>query len=175
MVCSKCGTTNGPRKRFCSSCGNQLIFDNPQYQQPNPMPNNTSGFRPFLYDKFSLITFIFLGMITFGIYPLYVYHKMIQSINVAATPYDGKNTPGLLTMILLSFVTFGIYSVIFSHKLSNRVGDEARRRGMPTNFGAKDYWIWSVLLSFLAGGFIYLYKLFELMNFISNSYNGNGR
>lgn len=159
MFCHSCGTRNQGSK-FCTNCGANLgAF------------NMNQGYKTLLYDKFSLLLYILLSILTFGIYPLIILYRVIKNINIAATPYDSKTTPNLLTLIVLSIITFGIYSLVFFHKLSNRAGNEARRRGMYTSFGAKDFWIWNILLAFIFGSLVYYYKLFEVMNYISRDYN----
>lgn len=182
MFCPSCGTKNEGSK-FCSNCGakldalneNQGFTQNPNMNQNYNYNNNQNvynqGYKVYLYDRFSLILYIILSMLTFGIYSLVITHRMIKNINIAATPYDHKETPSLVVLILLSFITFGIYSFVFFHKFSNRVGDEARRRGMYTTFSASDYWIWNILLSFIFGSLVYYYKLFKTLNYISRDYN----
>ena len=39
-----------------------------------------------------LLKMILLGLITFGIYPIVVYSKISEEINLVASPHDGKHT-----------------------------------------------------------------------------------
>ena len=77
----------------------------------------------------------------------------------------------LLTFII-GPLTCGIGYIVWIHKLSQRVGDEARARGIHTNFGAGTYWLWGVLGSFIAvGPFIYMHKLCKTLNLICTDEN----
>jgi len=134
----------------------------PMQQQPpvQQLPTNRS-----------LLKMILLSLVTFGIYALVIQSKMIKEINMTALK-DGKRTQGLFIMILLSMITFGIYALVWAHKYAGRVGDEAARRNTGVSFGAADFWIFCVLLSFtVICPLIYTYKLVKANNAINASYN----
>lgn len=118
---------------------------------------------------------ILLGLITFGIYPIVIYSKIVEELNIAASRHDGKRTMPYFAMVWLAPITLSIYPIVWLHGLSNRVGDEVRRRGYDYNFGAKDFWLWNVLGSLiLVGPFIYLHKLMKSMNLINEHFNQYG-
>ena len=121
----------------------------------------------------SMLKTILLTIITCGIYALIFYSSLGEDINRAAMNRDGKKT---MHYCLLAFVivplTCGIAGIVWFHKISARIGDEARARGIDTNFGASTYWLWSVLGSFIiVGPFIYLHKLCKTMNAIAEDFN----
>lgn len=100
-------------------------------------------------------------------------YRMAQNINMIATDYDGKTTSGVIKFIVLSWLTLGIYAFVWYHKISNRIGDESRRRGSHTTFSAVSFWLWHVLLAPFLGVFVYLYMMFQELNYITNDYNNN--
>lgn len=124
----------------------------------------------------SLAKFILLSFITLGIYPLVVMSGISSDINTIASRYDGKKT---MHFCLMSFIvaplTLSIYALIWYHQISDRIGNELKRRGIPYNFGASDFWLWNILGSMiLVGPFIYTAKLIKAMNLLAEDYNVRG-
>ena len=124
----------------------------------------------------SLLKYILISMITFGIYAIVVDSAVSSDINIIASKYDGKNT---MHFCLMSFVfsplTLGIYAFIWYHKISNRIGNELARRGINYNFSATDFWLWGILGSFIIiGPFIYKHKMLASMNMLAEDYNIKG-
>ena len=135
---------------------------------------NTGPVR-ILKTNRSLAKFIFLGIVTLGIYPIVVMYESTESLNLIAQR-DGRKTMNyLLTVLLLTPITAGIYSMIWSHGIANRIGDESSRRGFGRMVSASDFWIWNILGTLIiVGPFIYLHKFLKAMNSISASYNQVG-
>jgi len=123
-----------------------------------------------------LLKTILLSLITFGIYPLVVMSAVSNDINIVASRYDGKKTMHYcLLTFLVSPITCGIAGIVWSHKISNRIGNELRRRGIAYSFSATDFWLWNVLGSFIVvGPFVYLHKMFKAVNLMNQHYNMNG-
>lgn len=123
-----------------------------------------------------LLKYILLTIITFGIYALVAMSSVSNDINVIASRYDGKKTMHFcLLCFVFSWLTFGIAPIVWYHNISNRIGNEARRRGINYEFNAGTFWLWNVLGSLIiVGPFIYCHKLFKCMNLISEHYNVNG-
>ena len=129
-----------------------------------------------LNTRRGLLKYILLGIVTFGIYPLVMMSGISSDINITASRYDGKKTMHycLLTFIF-SWLTLCIAPIVWYHRISARIGHELARRGIAYNFSAADYWLWSVLGSFIVvGPFIYIHKLCVAMNLINAHYNING-
>ena len=123
-----------------------------------------------------LLKMILLGLITFGIYPLVVYSKISVEINLVASRYDGKHTMHFfLIYFIFSWLTLGIGTFVWFHRISNRMGDELKRRGIDYSFDASDFWIWEVLGSLIiVGPFIFVHKFLKAMNQINADYNKVG-
>lgn len=132
--------------------------------------------RDFLKTDRNLILYLVLSVVTCNIYSLFFMASLVDDINYVAFPRDGKRTMNfwLLTFVLVP-ITCGIAYWVWMHNLANRVGDEARSRGIQTDFSAVSFWLWNVLGSFIViGPFIYLHMLFTTMNSICTDYNQNG-
>lgn len=123
----------------------------------------------------SLIKYILLTLITFGIYAIVVMSSVSTDINITASKYDGKKTMHYcLLYFLISPITFGIGALVWYHKISARLGNELSRRGIAYSFGAADFWLWNVLGGFiLIGPFVYTHKLLKASNLINEHYNVN--
>lgn len=139
---------------------------------------NTASNAPVgqLKTNKSLLKTVLLSLVTFGIYGLVVMSSVSNDINVVASRYDGKKT---MHYCLLTFVigpiTLGIAVIVWFHKLSNRIGDELKRRNIDYSLSASDYWLWNVLGSLIiVGPFIYLHKLFTAVNKMNEDYNLHG-
>ena len=147
-----------------------------QYQQPyqqqimQPAPMRKLG------TSRSLLLFILLSALTFGIYGLIVMYSLSEDLNYIASRYDGRKTMNFLLMALIvSPLTFGIGGIVWFHNISDRIGNELRRRNIYYSFGAGSYWGWGVLGALiLIGPFVYYHKLFKSMNLLSESFNMYG-
>ena len=124
----------------------------------------------------SLLKFILLTFVTFGIYPVVVLTAVTNEINLVASRYDGKKTMHFcLLLFIVAPITCGIGAIVWAHRLSNRIGAELKRRGIDYNFSASDLWLWDVLGSLIViGPFVYVHKMFKAMNLINAHYNVNG-
>ena len=123
-----------------------------------------------------LVKYILLSLITFGIYPLVLMSSISSDINLIASRYDGKKT---MHFCLLAFVvaglTLGIGAIVWYHRISNRIGNELKRRGISYGFSAGTFWGWNVLGALIGiGPLVYAHKLFKAMNLLSENYNING-
>lgn len=123
-----------------------------------------------------LAKYIFLSLITFGIYGIVVMSNVSSDINVIASRYDGKKTMHYcLVLFVFSALTLGIVPLVWNHRLSGRIGAELKRRGIAYDFGAGTYWGWGFFGALIViGPFVYIHKLLKAMNLLSENYNING-
>lgn len=98
----------------------------------------------------SLIKYILLCLITFGIYGLFFWHKYVQDVNTLCSG-DGKNTRGILALILLSIITLGIYGFVWTYGMQNRLRDKAGRMGTGPISGGGTILLWQIFGSLLFG------------------------
>jgi len=120
--------------------------------------------------------FIFLSIITAGIYGLVCMCNVSTDINTIASRYDGKKTPNFILMVLIFLpITLGIAEFTWHHRFCNRIGDELRRRGLDYSFSARDFWLWYVLGSLIVvGPIIFGARMFKAMNALAADYNKVG-
>lgn len=91
----------------------------------NPRPVNQ------LRTKRSLLKYILLGIITFGIYDIWQMSEVGETLNLIASRRDGKRTMHYCLMFfLIGGLTLGIGWLVWYHRLSARIGDEQQARGM---------------------------------------------
>ena len=123
-----------------------------------------------------LLKYIFLSILTFGIYGIVVMEDVTMDINIIAGRYDGKRTMSYcLILFLFAALTFGIAPLVWVHRMCNRIGCELLRRGIDYRFGAGTFWGWGFFGSLiLVGPFIYTHKLLKSMNLLAAHYNTNG-
>ena len=82
---------------------------------------------------------------------------------------------GRLLLFVFSWLTLGIAPLVWSHRISNRIGNELRRRGINYSFGAGTFWGWGVLgILILIGPFVDAHKLLRSMNLLAADYNVYG-
>lgn len=160
--CSNCGAEINEGAVVCVKCGAAV-----QTAAAPVAPRKTNK---------GLAKFIFLSIITLGIYSLVVMSSLSNDINIAASRYDGKRTMHYcLLVFIVSPITLGIASVVWFHKISNRIGRELKRRNIAYNLSAADFWLWNVIGSIIiVGPFIYYHKLFKAANLMCADYNQKG-
>ena len=124
----------------------------------------------------SWVKYFFLSIITLGIYGLICFGNISSEINQVASKYDGKKTMNYyLLVFIIAPITCSIGGFVWMLRFCNRLCEEAQRRGLDIEFGAKDYWLWNVLGSLIiVGPFIFLNKFFKTMNAINADYNVKG-
>ena len=120
----------------------------------------------------SIIALILLSIVTFGIYPLFFWHKYVRDLNKVCAG-DGRNTNGLLVAILLSIITFGIYSIVWTYGMQNRLRDNADRYNAGLIKGGGTVLCWSIFGSLLfgIGPLVALYIQIDSMNRLCYGYN----
>ena len=131
--------------------------------------------RLVLPDRRGLGKMIFLGLITFGIYPTVIWSRMVTELNILASRHDGRRTMPYFAMMMLAPITLGIFTFVWMHKLCGRIEGELLRRDLDYSFGPRHFWLWNVLGSLiLVGPFIFLHKLCKAMNLLNKDFNDRG-
>lgn len=147
----------------------------PQTQDQTDMPSVQAPVEQEKTNR-SLLKFILLGFITFGIYDIVVLTESTNALNRIASKHDGKKTTNYcLVFFLFGWMSFGVAWFIWYHTISNRIGGELQRRGLDRMLSASDYWLWNILGSIIiVGPFIYMYKFMKAMNALCEDYNMKG-
>ena len=126
---------------------------------------------PLSTDR-SIVAYILLGLITCGIYDLYMIHLMIQDVNVTCAG-DGKVTKGILEYILFGILTCGIYDYVWLYNFANRIQSNAPRYGMRFEEGGTTILLWWILGAWLCGvgPFYAMYLIIKNTNALNAAYN----
>lgn len=121
----------------------------------------------------SLLMYILLTIVTFGIYGLYFIYKLAQDVNIVCAG-DGKETPGLLKYFLLTLVTCGIYSFYWMYCLGNRLADNAPRYGLSFQENGSTVLLWQLLGMLLCyvGSLFAMHIIIKNTNMLASAYNG---
>lgn len=119
---------------------------------------------------------IIFSLLTFGIYTLIVTNNMVNEINTVCGKYDGKRSLSYFIVVLLSGITLGIVPIVWFINISNRMGNELKRRKIEYTFNAKTYLLWGVfgILLLGLGPILYWYKFMEANRLLNQSYNRIG-
>lgn len=128
--------------------------------------------KKMVNNKRSFLKYIFLTLITFGIYHwIFMYH-LIEDVNLVCDG-DGQDTPGVLKFLLLTLLTLGIYGFYWFFKLGNRLAENAARFHIQFQERGTTILLWMVL-----GGWIYglgilvaWYLIIRNMNSLAGAYN----
>lgn len=195
-VCPYCGTHIQPAQpnpqQTYQQPYQQPAQPNPQpYQQPvQPTPQqpyqqpgqgmyqqSPQGMMPVaqLKTNRSFLKALLFALITFCIYPIVMYCGIANDVNTVCSRYDGKKTMHYFLMCLVSPFTLFILPLVWFHNICTRMGNELKRRMISYDFGAKDFWIFMILLSFtIAGPVIFAVKFIKASNLLNENYNQFG-
>ncbi|MCR5007089.1 MAG: DUF4234 domain-containing protein [Oribacterium sp.] len=126
---------------------------------------------PLSTDR-SIVAYILLGIITCGIYDLYMLHLIIQDVNVTCAG-DGKVTKGILEYILFGILTCGIYDYVWLYNFANRIQSNAPRYGMRFEEGGTTILLWWILGAWLCGvgPFYAMHLIIKNTNALNAAYN----
>ena len=120
----------------------------------------------------SFAAYFFLSLLTCGIYALVQVCHISKEINLIASEHDQKHTMNFFWVWLFGPLTLWIANIVWYHRISNRIGDELRRRGEHTDFCADTWWLWFFLGSLITiGPYVYIYKRIKAMNQLNALYN----
>ena len=159
------GPTGGAGQTTVDADGN---FN--RYYQSQSQPGG--GYTGPLKTDRSLVLYILLGILTCGIYQLYVFYTIMRDVNVACDG-DGRHTPGLLEFILFGILTCGIYDLYWLYSVGNRLADNAPRYGLHFQENGTTLLLWMLIGSLLCfiGSYVGIYFLLNNVNAICSAYN----
>lgn len=108
-----------------------------------------------LNDQRRMWKFIVFGILSFGIYDIYVQWTMVNDINVACgykeRGDDSSRSPHFLIMLLLSLVTLGIYTWVWYYKQGNRLKNVGEEYGVKIDEKGSTYILWMLLGGLVLG------------------------
>ena len=174
--CPNCGAVLSAEEGQQSACPYCKAAQQTQTQSTAAAPAPETRYVRRLQTNRSLLKYILLSIVTFGIYSIIFWYTASDDINEMASRYDGKKTMNYaLLFFLVGPVTFGVAYFVWIHRISNRIGGELNRRRIPYSVDASTFWLWGILGAFIiVGPFIYLHKMATAMNLLAENYNLNG-
>lgn len=151
------------------------FFENEAAQQSAPVYRQGGPVAQLRTDRSFIKTFL-LSLITFGIYGIICYGHVTDDVNLVCSRYDGKKSMNYyLLLFIVGPISFGFAFIIWMHNICERIGNELKRRQINYDFGAKDFWLWSVLGSLIiVGPFVFAHKFFQAVNKMNDSFNQIG-
>jgi len=113
--------------------------------------------------------FLFLNIVTIGVYNIIMLTVLGQELNTIAGPHDGRKTMHFFLMLLLMPFTLGISLLVWMHKFSGRIAIELKRRNavLPFPFGASTFWLWNLVWTAVFG------SVFAMFVFVAVASGGN--
>ena len=144
---------------------------NPNEWRPATTPELGGPARRIATNR-GLIKWLFLSLITFGIYGFYFIYKMAQDVNTMCKDDDQK-TGGLLFFIVLSFLTLGIYSVYWWYKIANRVYLNAPQYHVMVAEKGSSFMLWYLLglITFGIASLVGYHIVIKNVNALAAGYN----
>ncbi len=105
-----------------------------------------------MLKKKSIGLYIFLNIITFGIYGLFVWYRWTENVNTLCEG-DDKDSANYILVAILSVMTFGLYTLIWNYQMAERLYQKAPDYGVEIKHG---------------GMFVMLFRLFSFIPFVAS-------
>ncbi|HZJ77794.1 MAG TPA: DUF4234 domain-containing protein [Clostridia bacterium] len=120
----------------------------------------------------SLLKLILLSFITFGIYGLVFWYKLIKDVNVICVE-DGKKTSGIIALFFLTLITFGIYSFWWYYNVGERLHDAGQRYNITVDVDGGKVLIWILVGLFTVGigQLVAIHLMIKNLNILSEVHN----
>ncbi len=96
--------------------------------------------------------YIFLNIITLGIYGIFFWYRWTENVNKLCEG-DDKDSANYLLVAILSVMTFGIYALIWNYQMAERLYQKAPDYGVELKHG---------------GMFVMLFRLFSFIPFVAS-------
>ena len=120
----------------------------------------------------SFIKLLLLSFITFGIYDIFYFHRLIKDVNRICED-DDRESPGILTYYVLSILTLGLYSIFYWYRVGDMLNRAAERRRVPADISGGFVAVCFVLayFSLAIGSLVGIYKIISATNDLAEDYN----
>jgi len=160
--------------QYNNQYNNQYSNQNYQYNNQYNGQNNMyyGGYNGPLKTDRSLFAYIALGIITCGIYDLYVLYDMVKSVNTACAG-DGDDLMDFWLALLLTMVTGGIFAYYYYYKIGQKLYNNAGRYGLYFQENGNTILLWMLLGMVSCGicSLIGMYYLLRNTNQLCAAYN----
>ncbi len=166
MYCSKCGTYIRYNARFCPSCGKSVLEEkNGKADLVFSKKYDLNLYDTTLKANRNFLLYIFLSIITCGIYALFFWNSYTKDLNKVCN--DGQNAPNSLIVFILSILTCGIYYLCWIYKNANRIKEAGNRFNVMVHENGTNMILWSTIGAILTVGigfFIAQYFMISNLN-----------
>ncbi len=96
--------------------------------------------------------YIFLNIITLGIYSIFFWYRWTENVNTLCDG-DDKDSANYLLVAILSVMTFGIYALIWNYQMAERLYQKAPDYGIELKHG---------------GAFVMLFRIFPIVSLVAS-------
>lgn len=117
--------------------------------------------------KRSIGKYIFLSIITLGIYSIVFWYKWTEDVNTLCAD-DDDDSANYLLVVILSLFTCGIYTFVWNYKMVERLYQKAPDYGVQLKHGGFYAMIWRLFLPIVSS----VYKISSI-NKLVDAYNAN--
>jgi len=119
----------------------------------------------------SLASFIFLNIITLGIYGIFWGFYFVNDVNKVCEG-DGRQSLNFILVCLLSMVTCGIYGLVWMYDQQDRLKAAGLKYNIMIMETGKEVILWEIFGSLIiVGPFIALNIMIKSINVLANIYN----
>ena len=127
-------------------------------------------------DDRSIVPYLILGVLTFGIYPMWCIHHLAEDVNELCADSEKKSS-GVAAYILLSLLTLGLYSFFWWFRIADMLGREAKKQDVDTSLNGGYMLVCMLLGAFMCGiaSYVGIHKVFETTNELASKYNARLR
>lgn len=102
--------------------------------------------------KQNLGLYIFLNIITLGVYGLFFWYRWTENINTICNG-DGKDSANYVLVYILDWFSLGIYSLIWNASMGERMYQKANEYGIELKHGGMFILIWRIFCPLVASIF----------------------
>ncbi len=88
--------------------------------------------------------YIFLNIITLGIYGLFFWSKWTNDVNTLCEG-DDKDSAHYILVFFLDIFSFGIYSLVWNYQMAERLYQKAADYGVELKHGGMFVMIWKII------------------------------
>ncbi len=98
-----------------------------------------------MMKKKSIGLYIFLNIITLGIYGIFFWYRWTEEVNILCAD-DDKDSANYLLVAILCLFTCGIYALVWNYQMAERIYQKAPDYGVEVKHGGVFVMLWRLFL-----------------------------
>lgn len=140
------------------------------YLQSLYIENNKSLLwrQSVMIKKKKIGLYIFLNIITIGIYGIFFWYRWTEDVNKVCDG-DDKDSGNYLLVLILGILTLGIYTLVWNYQMAERLYQKASDYNVTVKHGGMFVMIWRIFLPIVSS----VYKI-KYLNKLAAAYNVSG-